>query len=237
MAKKSYKEKMRELRGLVTFDYDLRKPLHYNSINKINKYYASLVLSKGQPYRIYRTNNKKKLEDIKKAAGINLKQFKAVLIPNHDPQNKTIPIYRNGEIVFKSKYFEDTLKYFNHINLATNLEEEFLKVYDRLEGDYFTIKCGEFELGGGAGSIFKMNDAGKFEGLAFVNQLVNQYSNDKADNYYKRWLHGLNERKVLNQEKVRDINLLRGIYRSSTPKQRKNWKQNSGKKKNSNGGL
>lgn len=229
---KQYKDKLKALRGLVDFDYDLRKPLHPRQKGKINKYYKELQEAKGQPYRIYRPRNKNKLRAVQEAAGMQLKDFKVAVIPNLDPENPTKVKIKNNKVIFSGKYSDRIFRKFNQINLIENTEKEIERILNQMQGDKISIACGKFEFG--SGRYFSSHESVKEKTL----QLINQYSSDKnANNYFQNWLHGLYDISIKNQERLDDTRRFAAIYKATPKRQREKLLRNgkNGKKKNSRG--
>ncbi len=226
-----YKEMMKELRGLVNFDYDLRKELHPRQKGKIQKYYDELQEAKGQPVRVYRPRNKKKLRAVQDAAGMELNGFKIALIPDTDPNNRIKVDYKNGEVVFKSRHSEKRFIEFDQANLLNDTESEIARVMDLMRGDRTSIACGKFEYG--SGRYFAIPAEVKDKCL----QLINQYSNKEANNFFQNWLHGLYDIKIKNQEQLEDAQRFAQIYKATPRKKRKALKMKAAKndsKKNRN---
>lgn len=205
-----YRRKMKELRRYVSFNYDLRKPLHSSQKAKINRYYKELKEIKNELHREYRPRNKKKLKALVKASGFS-DEFKIVPIIE-SPENQEYSIgYINGEIIFQSKYEKKVFYGFNMRALAENPEKEIDRVLNKIDADLIAITYGKFESPRSNSKEFIKQD---------LMYLINAYQET-----YKKWLQGLFSIKFKNQEKMPKALQVKG---------NKKLGRKNGKKKNSN---
>ncbi len=222
--KKSYKDKMKELRGFVDFDYDLRKPLSPRSKGKIEKYWLQLNEAQGQAYRIYRPRNKSRLNKVKDATGFNLPGFKAVIIPSPDPKNPYKVKEKGGQIVFSNSAGEKVFIKFNMPNLLKDADGEITKALNKAKGDRIAIACGKFE--------YRQRFSSKERAKGVIHEFINTYDN------HQKWLFGIYDISIKNQELMDTEMQKKAIYKASTKKQRARLLKGlakNGKKKNRNG--
>lgn len=208
---------MKALRGLVNFDYDLRKKLAPASKGKINKYYRELQEAKGQPSRVYRTRDKNKLRAVQKASGQQLSGFTVAIIPNYDPENKYTPIYKDGQVIFSSRY-EDKIFYgFDKNKLATDTENHLQEKLDKIPEERIGIMCGKFEY-----SNRTMNKADAKETAINMINAYNGISDNGqlANNHYKNWLEGFFGIVIKNQKQYNSAMAKKGTFKALTKAQR-----------------
>jgi hypothetical protein len=226
-SKKSYKEKMKELRGFVDFDYDLRKPLQSRSKGKIDTYWKELQESKGQSYRVYRPRSKSRLKQVREAAGVSLKGFKAIPIPNPNPQDPTRVIINKGGVTFSNKSSNKHFFSFNKTALSKDSDKEARRVLAKMDYDRIQIATGKFR--------YRETISSKKRARELINRFVGQYEN------HKEWMHGLFGIDIKNQELMDAEMANKAIYKSMTKRQRQAYfakqkaSKKNGKAKNSNG--
>lgn len=215
----TYKQKMKQIRPFVSFDYNLKGELSPRAKGKIDKYWHELQEAKGQAYRIYRTKSQAKLKAVKKAGGLNLPDFKVAIIPNYDPENPyDVSVKKNGQVVLSSKYETKILYHFDKENLVKNTEAEIRATLDAIPSNSIGIQCGKFE--------YRARSMHKKAALQTTLNLVNAYSGMKdngelANNHYSNWLEGFFSIDVKNQ-KMHDLAIKKKKqYRHANPKKRK----------------
>lgn len=213
----SYKQKMKEIRSFVNFNYDLRKPLHPRQKGKIDKYWQQIQEAKGQAYRVFRTPNKNNLKRVQEATGFDLPDFKVAIIPNPDPDNPYKIKFKEKELIFSNatgdKYF---IKFNinNLINPETHLQE-IENTLAQATGDRIAIACGKFEYR----ERFQSKDRAKETIIEFIHT----YGNPEAQNYFGNWLYGIYDIKIKNQ-KLMDVEMQkRAIYKTMSKKKRKEY--------------
>lgn len=194
-----YKERMRELRGHVNFNYDLRKKLSSGQKAKINKYYEEYKSFSGGLYRRYNSRDKKKLAKIQKATGMNLRGFTHAFIPNyHDNLKYTPKIDKDGTVSFVTKFEDKIIYQIDAVKFAKNPERELDRVLKSVKEKRIGVLCGAHE--------FKQPRLqNKEDTRQLVNYLVNTYNSFNADgtlanNNYRNWLHGFFGVRVKNQK-------------------------------------
>lgn len=227
----SYSEKMREIRALVNFDYDLRKKLSKYQKEKINKYYNKVKEAKGQPVRIYRPKSNEIKKILKTASGFDLPGFKAILIPNPDPENPYRVKIENKKLIFSNKSGSKVYIPFDILNLIENPEKEINAALKKASGDRIAIACGEFE--------YRERVSNKERARELLLKFITEYGDKTSNHYFGRWLHGIYSVKIKNQELMDKEMIKKAIYRAAPKGKRKELLKKAGKneKKNSNGRL
>jgi len=214
----SYKQKMKDIRPFVDFNYNLRENLSSGAKGKIDKYWRELQEAKGQAYRVYRTKDKKKLKAVQKSTGLSLKGFKVGIIPNYDPENPYSVSFKNDQVILRSKYETKILYPFNKKNLSTNAESEIKNTLERSNAQLFGIQCGKFEyraraMHRKAAAVTALNLVNAYSGITDTGELAN--------NHYSKWLEGFFSIEVTNQ-KMHDAAIKKKKkYRHANPKKRK----------------
>lgn len=222
MAKIDYKARMRELRGFVDFNYDLRKNLSPASKGKINKYWEELQEAKAQPHRIYRAKSKKQLNAVKSATGFQLPGFKVAIIPNPDPQNPyKVKAIKSG-LVFSNSTSDKYFIPFKMDNLATDTQGEIKRALKKAKGDLIAIACGKFE--------YRQRFDNKQKAEKTLNMFVAKYDVE-GHHHYSKWLLGIYDVKIKNQERLTDEMAKKALYKINRKKRRTG---KNGNKKNRN---
>lgn len=77
------RKQMKELRGFVGFNYDLRKPITGGAARKIREYHEELQRLTARPNRVYRARNSKRLKAAQQFAQHpgGFKDFKVAFVP------------------------------------------------------------------------------------------------------------------------------------------------------------
>lgn len=193
---KDAKQRLKEIRPYINFNYDLRKPLSKTQKRKIAVYYNELAALFSRPYQIYRPKGGRASKKLQAFAQHDryLPGLKVAVIPNNGEEMK-ITKNKKGEYKAKGEFVE-----FSTVPLDTDelLENPEAHVNERIEqypAKQYTIQAGRYEI-----PIPHLpNTVGKA-----VAKLCAKYSDESDNHYFGNWLHGLIRYKFHNQEQIKD---------------------------------
>lgn len=184
----SPKELVKGLRYIRTdFDkYDLRKPLHSNTINKIsdvmNKYF-SMKMRENVKIISPRKNHKKAVAELAQQSPKNWKKF---YIPSDSKTSKIVYKKRNGKIVAEehTKVAIYSNVRFDFIKLLDNPEKEVDRVVEDVKNiKFMRLHAGEHLVGGKYGDVESVK--------CDVNNFMEKYGNPLSNNFYENWMTGI----------------------------------------------
>lgn len=168
------------------FNYDLRKPIHPNTINKIsnvmNEYFS---LKMRENVKIY-TPRKKHKKAIAELAQQSPKHWKKFYIPSDSKNSKIKYKKKNGKIIAEehTNVAIYTNVYFDYEKLVVNTDKEVDRVTKGVKNkDYMRLHAGEHLVGGKYGDV----DAVKHD----VNEFMEKYGNPLSNNFYENWMTGI----------------------------------------------
>jgi hypothetical protein len=218
--------KLKEIRSVVSFDYDLRSKLSYRQIKKIEKYYNEYQTFANSFNYVYRPKSKKHLRQAQLSTGIDkeFKQFKVAFIPTAEkPEivetkkgrvkviNKPkISFSKTGDLQIKSKFLNTKIITLDQ-KLLTQMNKDQIGDYIKSEadkrplGDEYVLMAGKspFKQGKKYSHIKTLGDD--------VYRLMQQYdtyktdehgkeTDEKADNHYSKWLKNIEIINFTSQE-------------------------------------
>jgi len=200
-ARKSYKEKLKDLRGFVDFDYDLRKPLSPYQKRKISRYHAALAELKARPNYVYRPRRADHLEKAQSFAqhpkGF---KFRVAFIPTAGDEIPEIRFGKRGAISVKTgkkrvrsgfiEFDEDEL-------LADPGEHVRALIKEEAPGaEWFSIGAGVFEI---RRAIKRPFIAREVERLAAAYSGEKPQSAPGENHFFGNWMTGLRVYDFKNQ--------------------------------------
>jgi len=127
ISKEEYSKRMRILRPLVDFDFDLRKPLASAQKAKITRYYQQFLENTGSTYKLYRPRKKQNLKAARHDTGIRLKGFKAFPVPVASKSDKIK--MRKGKLQVKGDNVRRVVYNLDPSKLAKNGIKEIERVF------------------------------------------------------------------------------------------------------------
>lgn len=189
---KSAKEKLKELRGVVDFDYDLRKKLTPYQVRKINKYHSALTELKARPHYVYRPRSDAHLKSAQEFAqhpkGI---KFKVAFIPTSGDEKPEVRFSRKGRVKVKTgkKRIESTFLPFDPESIVDDPGAHCREVIkEEPAAEWFSITAGPFEIRRAVKRPFIARE---------VERLAAAYSGEKPqsapgqNHYFGNWMTGL----------------------------------------------
>ena len=203
----NYKDKLKELRPFISFNYDLRKKLHPRQIGKINSYFKELEKVKSQSVQVYRPKSKTKLNKIKETTGLNGKGFKVAFIPTPNPNDKyKIKLDKKGRVVFSNKASEKVFNAFDKVKLVNNPEKEIDRVLKLCVRDVFAVGTEKHEY------FQRMENKQRLKEK--ILELIFSYSN------FDEWLLGIWDISRKNQKRIDDEFILKNKFKSLTKREK-----------------
>lgn len=178
-----HKQRLKEIRRFVDFNYDLRKPLSNAAKRKIKRYHDEIKALTNRPYQIYRPRLKAHRMQAQEFAQHEnrLPGLKVAFIPT-DGKNKVQLIFTKAGVKGKTKHVTiSDVK----LSVAQLLIDPVRHVKERIAGNpakQFTVQAGRYEIPQ-AYPHYSIPNA--------VARLVNEYSKKESNHYFGRWLHGL----------------------------------------------
>lgn len=188
-----YKEIVKGLRTVRTdFDgYDLRKPLHYNTIRKIDKvmndYFWFRERENVKEYRP-RKKNKKLIANLAHQKG----NWKVYFVPSDGTSSKITYKKIAGKkiAIEKTKVATYALVEFDMEKLAEDYEKECERITDPFDNiDYIRLMAGEkYMVGDKQPQYRKFGDIDMFKRV--VGEFMDMYGNQSNNNFYENWMYG-----------------------------------------------
>lgn len=189
---KSAKEKLKELRGVVDFDYDLRKKLTPYQTRKINKYHAALTELKARPHYVFRPRSDARLKSAQKfsqhPSGV---KFKVAFIPTAGDEIPEVRFGRKGAISVRTgkKRIRSGFLEFDEDALIEDPAAHTRDIIKEAPGaEWFSIAAGAFEIRRAVKRPFIARE---------VERLAAAYSGEKPqsapgqNHYFGNWMVGL----------------------------------------------
>ena len=203
---KEYSKKLKAIRSYVSFDYDLRKPLHSSQKAKINKYFDAINSIQARPNKVYRSKNKKRVKTVQEFGrnGFdNLPDIKVAFYETSEANPVKLRFDKKG-LQAHGEYFDIRYVPFDLPALLDNPDAEIQRVLNdpgTKGADWFRVavgKNGEYSI---ASPRIRDNVPG------FIQYLMNKYqktdeSGKELNNYWGNWMHGLLPMTAKNQSEV-----------------------------------
>lgn len=176
-------QRLKQIRGFVNFDFDLRKPLSKYQKAKIKKYHDEIDALTARPYQVYRPQSKDRLKKAQQFAQHEkrLPGLKVAFIPT-DGKKVRVNFSKSGDIAISSDHVTTRvieLDKFELIDDPTGYVAD--KIKNRME-DSYTVLAGRYEIPVGLT---------KSTLPAYVARLTMKYASEDANNYFGNWLHGV----------------------------------------------
>lgn len=187
-----YRQRMREIRRFVSFDYDLRKPLSSAAKAKINRYYAQIERLTVRPHQVYRAKKSDNLRAVQRFAQHDrrYKEIKVAFVPTDGKNKARVSVNRKGEVRSKIGYVRMFEIPFDMERLVTEGREYIKEAIDNgPEVKRYVIQAGAFEVPSTSLRKDIVDDVAKY---------MSKYGADRydADNpsshYFGNWLFGVN---------------------------------------------
>ena len=199
---KQYKQRMRELRSYVAFDYDLRKPLSNSAKAKINRYYAQLETLTIRPHQVYRARGKKNLRSVQRFAQHDprFKEFTVAFVPTDGEQRQRIRINTKGSVVATTDAISRHEIPFDRLRLIAEGKPYIESVIARgPKVRTYIIQAGAFEVPSSSLPANIVNDVLKY----MTRYNAKDYDADSSSShYFGNWLTGVNGYNFRNQESL-----------------------------------
>lgn len=219
-----HKQRLKEIRRFVDFDYDLRRPLTPAAKRKIKKYHDEINALTNRPYQVYRPRRPDHLSEAQEFAQHEkrLPGLKVGFIPT-DGANKVRLRFTARGVVGSTKHVLISDVRLSVAQLLINPEKH---VNERIAGNparQYTVQAGRYEIPQG----YLPSTVGKA-----VARLVSVYNDKENNHYFGRWLHGLKAYEFEAQadmseylaEKQRNIKAAKRLRRNA---RKKRFRQNA----------
>lgn len=188
-AQQLHRDRLKQIRKFVDFDYDLRRPLSENAIRKIRRYHAEITALTNRPYQVFRPRSADHLAEAQEFAQHEnrLPGLKVAFIPT-DGANKVRLRFTKRGVVGSTKHVIT-----RHIPLSVRelLIDPIAHVNARIAGNpakQFTVQAGRYEIPQGYTKTSIARAVGRLCNIYGESGGVTQENN----HHFKRWLHGLN---------------------------------------------
>lgn len=193
-----YRNRLKQIRGYVNFNYDLRKNLTPQQKRKITIYYEEISsLLKRPAATIYRPRNKSHLKPAQKFGQHtkNLKDLKIAVIQKFD-KSQRVKFTKKGKL--RLTQFNVRIKHIelNQEKLAINPKgyiEKVIKPFN--EKARFQINAGIHEV---------PNSASKSTIVSEISKLMSKYSIVDKNNYWVNWLDSMKAYEFENGASVKE---------------------------------
>lgn len=216
--------RLKDIRGFVDFDFDLRKPLTKYQKTKIKRYYDEIDKLTAVPHQVYRPRTKQHLKAAQKFSGQQneLKGLKVAFVPNNGKKAK-IKFNDSGEIKVVSTHVETSFIPFDEVNLINDPARYTEALIKNRKEKQFTVSVGDgreipkalnkrllpqyiqnltqkygADLDSGQDLEDQLND----EDLS--DEEREELKRDLPNNHYLNWLNGINAHGFQNQDDFDD---------------------------------
>lgn len=197
-----YRQRMRDIRKFVDFDYDLRKPLSSAAKARINSYHDAIEKLTIRPHQVFRARTEKNLRAVQRFAQHDKrhKLIKVAFVPTDGESKAKVSISRRGEVRSKVghiRVFEIPLDTDRLIEEGADYVAE--AIAEGPEVQRYVIQAGAFEVPSTSLPEFVVRD---------VSRIMAKYGADKYDpnknssHYFGNWLFGLNGYRFRKQDEL-----------------------------------
>lgn len=183
VGKQLHKDRMKQIRPFVNFNYDLRKPLPKSAQRKIKKYSDEISALTNRPYQVFRARSKQHLYEAQAFAqhGEKLPGLKVAFLPTDGSHKMQLRFGKRG-VTGKTK---NVIMSDVRLSIRQLLADPEGHVNARILGNpakQFTIQAGRYEIPRPylPGTVARA-----------VAKLVSAYSDEESNHYFGNWLHGL----------------------------------------------
>lgn len=195
-----HSQRLKSIRPFVDFDYDLRRPLTKYAKSKIKKYFDIVDNLTSHPTYLYRPRNKDRLRIAQEYGGGHDKHIKVAFIPTADEKPKLL--FNKSGMVVREKYITTRFGEFDIDALIQDHKKEVRRVTKKFR------KAKRFKIAAGPHMIENTYSASIIPDE--VDDLMQKYKNEEANNYFGNWMRGLYAFEFQNQldkdsaERIRD---------------------------------
>lgn len=218
-------QRLKQIRGFINFDYDLRKPLKKHQKAKIKKYYDEIEALTARPFQVYRPKSKANLKKAQQFAQHEkqLPGLKVAFIPTDGKNKARVRFSKKGEIAVSSDHVTTRIVSLDPNQLLKN-PAEYVKrrIRNRKEKSY-TVLAGRYEIPVG------LNKATVPD---YVARLTAKYGETDANNYFGNWLKGLAAHSFENQSTFAVYLNEKQKNKKQLQRKRRNKKQREYRRKN-----
>jgi len=193
-----YNDKLKEIRPYIDFNFNLNEKLTPAQKSKITRYHKAIVEIKRHSNQIYRPRRKDHLKTAQKYGNhpAGHPGIKVAFIPAGKEKIK-ITFKRNGELTAKSKHVNTRYFEFDQQRLAEMPDTEIARLLkERPNARAFNIQTGIHEI---------KRPTNRVEIGEKIHRLINQYDDDKKNNHYANWMHGIKTHEFKNQAGFRAL--------------------------------
>lgn len=195
------KQRLKEIRKFVDFDYDLRKPLTPSAQRKIKKYHDEISALTNRPYQVFRPRNKAHRVQAQRFAQheTHLPGLKVAFIPTDGINPVKLKFTKRG-VVAKTAHVQWEIIPLSQAGLYKDAAAEVEKRIRRRKETQFTINAGKYEI---PQPYIK-------ESLpAAVAALVMRYGeasglDEEKNHHWSNWLESVKAYKFDNQHGVQE---------------------------------
>jgi hypothetical protein len=176
-------QRLKQIRGFVNFDFDLRKPLSKYQKSKIKTYYDEINALTARPYQVYRPRNAEHLAKAQQFAQHEkrLPGLKVAFMPT-DGKKVRVRFSSSGEISISSDHVTTRVIALDTDKLLRDpIGHVEARIKNRIE-DSYTVLAGRYEIPVGLTKATLPR---------YVANLTSKYSSEDANNYFGNWLHGV----------------------------------------------
>jgi hypothetical protein len=199
-----YRQRMREIRKYVAFDYDLRKPLSSAAKARINNYHAAIEKLTIRPHQVFRARNPDNLAAVQRFAQHDKRHplIKVAFVPTDGKNKARVSVNRKGEVRAKIGYvrmFEIPFDMERLVEEGAEYVKEAIAAGPEVKR--YVIQAGAFEVPSTSLPRDIVQD---------VQRHMSKYGSDKydADNpnshHFQNWLFGVNGYTFRNQDELTD---------------------------------
>jgi hypothetical protein len=176
-------QRLKQIRGFVNFDYDLRQPLTKYQKSKIKKYFDEIDALTARPYQVYRPRSGEHLKKAQQYAQHEkqLPGLKVAFIPTNGKKVK-VKFDNSGEIAVSSENVTTRVIELDTDELLFDAAGHVADKIKRRKEDSFTVLAGRYEIPVGLNKATLPN---------YVANLTAKYSSENENNYFGNWLHGI----------------------------------------------